>query len=412
MSETHHHRPVAWWRDDALIHRFVCDLIADDLSRQRPTSLIPPAGSWKSPDLHLVRDLAIDSLELVSLATALNEALHLHESGLEDRLLARHTIGDWIEVAREGLETFSGAMTFRTSGSAGVPKRCTHSVADLWQEVRELAPRFAGRRRVLSAVRTHHIYGFLWSTLLPLELALESDTVLDVRGSLPSSVAASLREGDLVIGYPDFWQMMARSGVSIASDVVGITSTAPCPDIVAHALTEQGLGSLVHIYGSSETAGVGVRAHPGEPYTLLSYWKRGEGGSAHIVRESFEGRSVAHSPQDTLLWTDDRRFRPTGRADDGIQVAGVNVFPSNIRRVLLGHPDVLDVAIRRMGTDESGRLKAFVVPRSTGSLLELQNHLEVWLSSRLSPPERPKAFTFGESIPLDPMGKQTDWLLA
>jgi 4-coumarate--CoA ligase len=65
-----------------------------------------------------------DSLELVSLATALVEALHLHRSGIEDYLLARRTLGEWIEICAGGLARFDGALTFCTSGSTGKPKSC------------------------------------------------------------------------------------------------------------------------------------------------------------------------------------------------------------------------------------------------------------------------------------------------
>ncbi|MBC7671984.1 MAG: 4-coumarate--CoA ligase, partial [Polaromonas sp.] len=54
-------------------------------------------------------------------------------------------------------------------------------------------------------------------------------------------------------------------------------------------------------------------------------------------------------------------------------------------------------------------LKAFVVPREgrTGDA-SLHAELEAWVTSRLSTPERPKAFTFGDAIPLQ-AGKGTDW---
>ena len=72
--------------------------------------------------------LGADSLGLVSLATALVEALHLHRSGIEDYLLVRRTLGEWIEICAAGLARFDEALTFRTSGSTGKPKACTHAL--------------------------------------------------------------------------------------------------------------------------------------------------------------------------------------------------------------------------------------------------------------------------------------------
>lgn len=399
---------TGWWRDESIMHRFVHHLLAAEMAALRPTSACTP-GSWDA-SLHLTRDLGVDSLELVALASALAETIHLHESGIEDRLLVRPTVGEWATIAQDGLEAFSSTMTFRTSGSTGNPKPCVHTLAALWQEVIELAPRFTGRTRVVSAVRSHHIYGFLFTVLLPRALGLSPSAYIDVRGRIPSSVLAELRAGDLVIGYPDFWQVLATPASGLPHGIVGVTSTAPCPAEVARDLSAAGLDSLVQLYGSTETAGVGVRSDPDESYSLLSFWERGPGDDGALVRVFADGHRQSILLQDSLDWTGDRQFRPTGRLDHALQVAGINVFPANVRRVLMEHPDVHDAVVRRMTTSELGRLKAFIVPRAgRPGDMALHTELEAWVSTRLSAPERPRAFSFGESLPRDASGKPADW---
>ncbi len=400
---------MAWWRDDAVIHRFVCDVIAAELAALRPTSRSAPPPPW-SATLHLVHDCGVDSLELVALASALTESIHLHESGIEDGLLVRATIGDWAAIAQAGLETYSATMTFRTSGSSDMPKRCEHTLVTLAQEIEELAPLVAGRRRVLSAVRSHHIYGFLFTVLLPRRFELHGATLIDVRNRSPSALRAELREGDLVVGYPDFWRMVARVAPVIPPGVVGVTSTAHCPDEIVRDLIHAGLDAMVQVYGSSETGGVGARTDPGQPYSLFSYWQRSTERPNEIVRHSPDGRRTSYSLQDHLEWTGDRAFRPSGRIDTGVQVAGVNVYAANVRRVLLEHPQVLDATVRRVHSDELSRLKAFIVPRDgRADLAVLHAELERWVDTRLSAPERPKAFSFGDALPVDASGKLTDW---
>ena len=100
-----------WWCDDALIQRFICDLVSAEMASLRPTGFVAPPAPW-SDTLDLVREFGVDSLELVALAGVLSEAFRLHESGIEDRLLVRTTIGDWVAIAREGLDVYSEAMTF------------------------------------------------------------------------------------------------------------------------------------------------------------------------------------------------------------------------------------------------------------------------------------------------------------
>ena len=399
---------IHWWRDEATITRFVCDLVAAEMSVLRPAGVVAPSAGWDAT-LHLSHDLGLDSLERVALASALNEAIHLHEAGIEDRLLIRHTIGEWVAIAQDGLEVFSAAMTFRTSGSSGAPKRCEHALSHLCQEVETLAPLFTGRSRVLSAVRGHHIYGFLFTVLLPSKLALRGRDLVDLRHRAPTSVVAELRAGDLVVGYPDFWRAVAQTGTIIPSGVTGITSTAPCPPEVAHDLAARGLDTLVELYGSSETAGIGLRSSAADPYSLMSFWQRADGDANALVRVAPDGTTTTYQLQDRLEWVDARRFRPAGRLDEALQVAGVNVFPAKVRRVLMEHPDVRDAAVRRMSDDPLSRLKAFVVPRE-GRIGDASLHaeLEAWVTSRLSTPERPKAFTFGDAIPVQ-AGKGTDW---
>lgn len=124
------------------------------------------------------------------------------------------------------------------------------------------------------------------------------------------------------------------------------------------------------------------------------------------------GDAATHALQDALDWADERHFRPAGRLDHTIQVAGVNVFPDKVRRALMEHPEVQDEAVRRMHADEMSRLKAFIVPRRPAAdHASLHAELEAWVAQRLGAPERPRAFTFGASIPVDGSGKRADWPL-
>jgi len=399
---------LAWWRDDAVLTRFVCDIIASELTHARAGSASLPPTPWDA-QMHLPRDLGLDSAELIGAATALTESIHLHETGIEDRLLLRQTVDEWVATARAGLANFSSSMTFRTSGSQGDPKRCTHELATLWQEVDALAPLFAGRKRVLFAVRSHHIYGFLFTVLLPRALGLAGASLVDIRNRQLISLREQLRDGDLVIGHPEFWRSVAKVG-AIPFGVVGVTSTAHCPGEVARQLSRAGLDSLVQIYGSTETAGVGMRTDPEEPYALLPFWERTADDDDVLVRRTPAGALVPYPLQDTLEWSGARHFRPAGRIGQAIRVAGVDVFPDSVRRTLMEHPAVLDAAVRRMRPDDASRLKAFVVLRGGFDGDDaLRTELEAWAETHLSAPARPRAYAFGATLPRDAAGKLTDW---
>lgn len=409
-----------WWRSEQAVQRFVCDLIAAELAALRPSGDFTPPSMW-SPSLHLTRKLGVDSLELLGIASALAEAVHLHESGIEDYLLVRPTIAEWVGIVQAGLGRYSATLSFRTSGSTGKAKRCQHPLSGLWQEVEELAPLFGGSRRILAAVPAHHIYGFLFTVLLPRALGLAEVPIVDLRASSPARLMQELREGDLVVAHPQYWQLLVRAGSSQAmmpAGAVGVSSTAPCPDAVADALLQMGIAKLVQIYGSSETAGVGWREHAADPYRLLSYWRRDGGAPNELLRELADGQPARHACQDSLAWVDERRFRPTGRIDAAVQVGGANVFPSKVRDALLRHPAVRDAAVRLMRPDEGSRLKAFIVPHAADPDPDLQTldalhaSLEAWVHAELMPAERPRAFSFGPQLPKSANGKNTDWIIA
>lgn len=402
-----HSNAPAWWDRTPALARFVTDLLAAELALARP-GRAPASAPWPAA-CHFVDDLGADSLELLGMATALAEALHLDAGGVDDRLLATPRLADWIAATRAGLAAGGEALTFRTSGSAGTPKRCTHPLATLWQETLALAQLMPGRRRILSAVPAHHIYGFLFTVLLPRACAI--DEVVDLRAASPAACLAALRPGDLVVAHPGWWEALARLRPGFGPDVMGVTSTAPCPDALADELAGAGL-RLLQVYGSSETAGVGWREQGGAPFTLLPYWDAVEGAHA-LVRRMPDGLDARHALQDRLDWEDARRFRPAGRIDQAVQVGGTNVFPGYVADVLRMHPAVEDAAVRLMRPDEGRRLKAFIVPRPgyRDDLAALRETLSGWVGERLATPERPAAWNFGARLPRQASGKPADWII-
>lgn len=401
-----------WWEGGDALLRFVVDLITAEARHLRPASRLPPTVSIVSDTRLDEAGLGFDSLERLQIAAALSEALHFHEGGLENHLLEKSTVGEWCEIAVKSLARFSAFQTFRTSGSTGIPKSCSHPLAGLEQEVGALLELLPNGRRILAAVPCHHIYGFLFTVLLPRRLG--NVPVLDVRGHAPEAIATIARQGDIVIGHPAFWAACVRAASSGWSPgVTGVTSTAPCPAETAVALTVAGLSRLLQVHGSSETAGLGWRDDPHGPYTLLRHWKRDTG--EQLSRTSPSGDDAAAGSvvgvlPDKVEWMDQRRYRLGGRLDGAVQVGGINVFPHRVSEVLLRHPGVAASAVRLMRPSEGLRLKAFIVPRGRDIDVELlRQSLDAFATDKLSVAERPRAYSFGSVLPTDNMGKADDW---
>ena len=89
-----------------------------------------------------------------------------------------------------------------------------------------------------------------------------------------------------------------------------------------------------------------------------------------------------------------------GRRTDLIITGGVNVYPLEVENALREHPGVEDVAVFGVPDDDGGHLVCAAV---VGSADEAE--LAAYARDRLSPPKRPKTWTFLDDLPRTPTGK-------
>ena len=347
----------------------------------------------------------LDSLSLLNLASHISRVFHLHEFGCEDELLRKRTLGDWCDLLMERWKTGSPHLTFFSSGSTGMPQPMCHRRETLLQEAEELAGLFHDTQRIIALVPAHHIYGFLFTLLLPetLKAPVVEGRVMGVR-----SLSNFLEAGDLIVSHPFQWAYLCRTLPQVTVPVTGVTSTAPCPPSTFDAVKEKGISRFVEVYGSSETAGIGWRERPDEDYGLFSFWSRGK-NDAHLVRSGSGEQSLTVLAPDRLEWSSPRRFRVVGRRDGAVQVGGHNVYPDGIAIVITEHPEVARCTVRLMRPEEGDRLKAFIVPVKGVQREGLAARIYQWCRAELRPPQRPGHFEIGEELPSGEMGKRADW---
>ncbi len=380
-----------------------------------------PAGNRNEPllaaelwpeDLQIVGDaaggLGCDSLDALRLAAAVNEMFHLHEAKQERDLLDAGTFGEWLDSIEAAWARGVARVTFMTSGSTGRPKRCTHEFSHLQTEITYLAEVFADRTRVIPLTPAHHIYGFLFTAMLPDRLGHRAPVSRTESGS---QLLKDLQPGDLVVAFPERWQWLYRTIERWPESVDGVTSTAPCPPDLKAGLMEQGLSSFTEVYGSSETAGVGLRRWPETRYRLMPHWRPLDANDANDAKGTLliHDSGLQVSVEDHLEFYEDGSFTLAGRTDAAVQVGGTNVYPKRIAELMRSQPGVLDAVVRPGTTEGGNRLKAFVVPQWGIKPEELRAQLETWANSNLIPAERPKSLTLGSALPKDQMGKDCDW---
>ena len=392
------------------IFRIVCDIIASVLIKIRGNiNDIPAISEWNDHTKLTKGGFEIDSVELIALATHVNQMFHLYETGVEEFLLRKSEIGQWAEVIMQSLNKNHDAITFKTSGSTGIEKDISHQWLELLQEVRFFSNLFQNSRRVVSFVPCHHIYGLLFTVILPRILAVP---VLDFRFKSIGQIISSLEPNDLIVSIPVQWRYFNDSMASDykinSSNIQGLTSTAPCPPELIQLLRKRGIQTITEIFGSSETSGIGYRQSPHSPYRLLPFLNYIKDQDI-LEKKLPSGDTRIIDTVDNLEWIDNRRFKPVNRKDGSVQIAGMNVKPEYIAQKINEHPDVLTCAVRMMNPEEGDRLKAFIVPKDRQICDSKQNEIKKWIRNNLLSVERPAAIIFGNALPRNEMGKLKDF---
>ncbi|MEO8722830.1 MAG: AMP-binding protein [Sphingobium sp.] len=120
--------------------------------------------------------------------------------------------------------------------------------------------------------------------------------------------------------------------------------------------------------------------------------------AAHVEPGIFTLGEIGLSDEDGYLFI-------TDRASDMIISGGVNIYPAEVERVLIQHPDILDVSVVGVPSDEMGEeVRALVVPRDLSqppAIDALSRHCR----ERLAGFKCPRGYDFVEDIGRNAMGK-------
>ena len=320
------------------------------------------------------------------------------------------------------------ALIGYTSGTTGAPKGAVLTHANLLasSESVGLAWRWSADDRLVLALPLFHVHGLcvgLHGTLLAGASALllprfEVDAVLD---------AAAAHRATLFFGVPTMYQRLARSPrVGELSRLrLCVSGSAPLPAELHRALAERGGQRVLERYGMTETLmnvsnpyegerrpgsvglplpGVEVRLDGGRegeievrgPNVFAGYWERPQATAESFRRGWFRTGDLG-------ALDDDGYLRILGRSRELIITGGLNVYPREVEDVLGTHPEVAEVAVVGLPSEEWGEtVAAFVVPAVERPRAErLLEHA----AERLAPFKRPRRIVFVQALPRNALGK-------
>jgi acyl-coenzyme A synthetase/AMP-(fatty) acid ligase len=301
-------------------------------------------------------------------------------------------------------------LSLFTGGSTGKPRIWPKTPANLFGEALHLAKTFGigGSDLIVPTVPPQHIYGLLFSVLLPF---VASARVLGRTCTFPQEILSALQNegGTVLISVPIHYRAMRAGGIRRFSLRLALSSAAPLDDEDAAFFREQTGLAITEIYGSTETGGMAIRTYGGnhgswEPFACID-WKILSG---HLcVRSTFVSPDLPHDVEGFFITADrvakvgENRFTLRGRADHIIKVAGKRVDLEEIREKIRRIPGVTDAYVTAVPLKRARQTEIAALVESD---LPARN-LRAAIRSMDSSAGRPRSIRIVEAIPILPNGK-------
>ncbi len=331
-----------------------------------------------------------------------------------------------------------------TSGTTGAPKgvMCTHAqtlrASCDWGSVGGLN----SEDRYLVVNPFFHSFGYKAGIIAALckGATIYPQAVFDV----PTMMAAIEEHRITTLpGPPTIYQTMLNhpdfDAARLGSLRLIVTGAAAVPVQMIEALRDRlGVETILTAYGLTEVTGFATSCRRGDdPETISNFSGRAYPGVEVEVRRDDGTRCDPMEPGEVMVrgynvtqgyfedpvktaetieadgWLhtgdigvmDERGYlRITDRKKDMFITGGFNVYPVEVEGLLLGHPDISQVAVVGVPDERMGEVGvAFVVP-TTGSTPDPEA-LRTWAREHIANFKVPARFVVVDALPLNPSGK-------
>jgi 4-coumarate--CoA ligase (photoactive yellow protein activation family) len=300
------------------------------------------------------------------------------------------------------------ALVVYTSGSTGEPTPHAKSLAQLLAEPAMWIEHFAlGKRRVVSAVPAHHIYGLLFGVLAPL---LGGGAMSRRTPVMPSEVLHEIADAKahvLVAVPPHLRALAAYQSEPWPLLERVFSSAAPLPEATDAALVARGVRAT-QVLGSTETGGIGLRQSCSESWRALpSVSLETDGEGCLLVRSpwaSADGKQVRTADRVQLS---ESGFTHLGRADSVVKVGGKRVDLREIEQRLCALPGITDARVLEAGTPSPRGLELWAVVECEQPEKLRVSELKQALSAHVESVVMPRRFRLVGALPRGASGKVT-----
>jgi len=248
-------------------------------------------------------------------------------------------------------------LKFYTGGSTGKPKLWSKTPRNLFEEAFSHSQRYniSKNDRILATVPPYHIYGFLFSVLIPF--VSSAGVVADIC-TFPQEIRKALQNhsATILVSVPMHYRILRGGEIPCDSLRIAFSSAGKLNKKDGIYFHKQTGIDIVEIYGSTETGGIASRCQTAndaalEPFDVVD-WK--------VVDERLYVQSVFISPEiprdsegffmtgDRVRLEDNNKFLLLGRVDGIVKVGGKRVDMEEIRNKLKQIQEVTEVVVITM----------------------------------------------------------------
>lgn len=289
-------------------------------------------------------------------ATGFNTAVADHPeeipAGVETIIPLPRPAGD---VAPSGIRQPDEPFLYLfTGGSTGRPKKWSKSPRNLFTEAFYLQEKFGLTENdlFLATVPPYHIYGLLFSVLVPF---IARARLLPDIYTFPQEIISTINKhkATVLVSVPIHYRVLKTDNLETPSLKAAFSSSGVLDRSDAlYFYGKTGLG-ITEIYGSTETGGIATRSadennESWKPFDIVN-WKITGGRLA--VRSGLVSPEIIRDNEGYCLTGDDAgecgdgRFILLGRTDGIVKVAGKRVDLASVQEKIKELPQVHDAAV-------------------------------------------------------------------
>ena len=297
-----------------------------------------------------------------------------------------------------------------TGGSTGAPRLWSKTPGNLLGEVDYLINEFeiGIGDRILASVPALHIYGLLYSLLVPLAA---SARVVAQTPSFPEEIKQCMADMSptLFVSVPVHYRALREKPPEPGALRLAFSSAGPLAEADGKAFSDATAVRLTEIYGSTETGGIAARCRArGEagftPFGCIQWRVTGDRldirspflSEALPVRQSgwftVADRVKAHGQEG---------FTVIGRADHIVKVGGNRVDLEKIRQVIVGMDGIDEALVSATPTDTGRDLEVVALVVGSADPAAVKSALD----KVLEPHEKPRMISRVAQIPRAATGK-------